>query len=110
MKITEITPHLTALEEMGRRLKMMRKAQGLSGQALAAASGVSTATLSRMEGGTDSQLSSWIKAISALGFSGSLDQLLPEEYDSPMVAVRGPSKRRTPKEKSSGPNWKNKHQ
>ncbi len=94
MKIQNLTPLDSALAELGRRLALARKTRGMSQQELADAAGIGVATLRRIEGGNDSQLGSWIKALGALDLIDAVDQLLPEEIRSPMADVKAASKRR----------------
>lgn len=88
MKISSTTPTNVAVEELGRRLTVMRKAKRLSQTDLANQAGVGVATLKRMEAGKDAYLSSWFKVFMALGFASSLEDLLPETYSSPISELK----------------------
>ncbi len=88
MKITATTPHLTVLEELGRRLVLARKKQRYTQAELAKEAGLGVVTVIRIERGQDAQLSSWIKICSVLGVTPALDALLPEEILSPMSEVQ----------------------
>jgi len=94
MKIEELTPVDSTLEELGRRLAACRKQQSLSQTALANSAGLGVATLRRMEGGNDSQLGSWIKTLQALGLADALDAMLPEQLRSPMAEAKAARKQR----------------
>ncbi|MFO1076593.1 MAG: helix-turn-helix transcriptional regulator [Planctomycetota bacterium] len=96
MKIDRLTPSSVVLSELGRRLAMVRKQQGLSQEQLAAAAGVGVATLRRIEDGRDSTLGSWVRLLVALQMDGAIDGLLPEELRSPLAEVKG-RRRRAPK-------------
>lgn len=88
MPIDQLTSVEASLTELGRRLAMMRKQQGLSQAQLAKAAGIGVATLRRIETGSDGQMGSWIKALTALGMISSVDKLLPEELRSPMAEAK----------------------
>lgn len=88
MKITKTTPHLATLEELGRRLELLRKQQGYTQAKLAKEAGLGVATIIRIESGQDSQLSSWIKLLNVLGMTSVLDGLFPEKILSPMTEVK----------------------
>jgi transcriptional regulator with XRE-family HTH domain len=94
MKIVNLMPEEESLNELGRRLARIRKQQGYSQDTLAQAAGMGVATLRRIEAGQDSQLSSWLKLLKALGMSESIDALIPENFRSPMAEVLGGKKRR----------------
>ncbi len=95
MKITGTTPHLVALGELGRRIALSRKNQGMNQSQLAEASGLGVATVARIETGQDAQMSSWLKIFGVLGLTEALDKLLPEKISSPMAEVRR-QRRRAP--------------
>jgi len=100
MKITDTTPHNTALIELGRRLTLLRKQQRFTQARIASESGLGIATVNRIEAGQDAQFSSWLKLFRALGISSALDVLLPEAILSPMTEVRNQNrKRKTESEK-----------
>jgi transcriptional regulator with XRE-family HTH domain len=88
MKITETTPHSTALKEFGRRLVLLRKRQGFSQTSIAEKAGLGVATVHRIEAGQDAQFSSWLKLFKVLGITSQLDVLLPEEILSPLAEAK----------------------
>lgn len=94
MKITQATPHNTALEELGRRLVLQRKQQGFTQAQIAAEAGLGVATINRIEAGQDAQLSSWLKLFKVLGNTEALDAVLPEAIHSPMAEVKKQRKQR----------------
>lgn len=89
MKITEFTPENRSLAELGERLARVRKQQGYTQERLAEAAGIGVATLRRIEGGLDSQLSSWLKLLKVLQMTAAVDALMPEDFYSPMAEVLG---------------------
>ena len=66
MNILPLSPDNLIQQELGARLKKVRKQLGYTQAQLADASGIGVATLRRIEDGNDSQLSSWIKLLTDL--------------------------------------------
>lgn len=93
MKIDAQTPTDASLAELGRRLAVVRKQQGLNQDELATAAGLGVATVRRIEDGRDAQLGSWLKLLRALHMTHSIDALLPEFLDSPMAEVKARRKK-----------------
>ena len=87
MKLSYLSPDALIQQELGTRLQKVRKQYGHTQAQLAEAAGIGVATLRRIEDGKDSQLSSWIKLLKALEMVNSIDQLLPESFNSPMAQV-----------------------
>ncbi|GFE67095.1 helix-turn-helix domain-containing protein [Litoreibacter roseus] len=104
MKIDILTPDKVILRELGERLAKLRKQRGYSQEELAEESGLGVATLRRIEAGEGSQMDSWLKLLKALQMISSLDQFLPENFESPMAQAKasGRRKRNAP---SSGKRW-----
>ena len=102
MEITETTPHTAALKELGRRLVLLRKQQGLTQAGIAAEAGLGVATVIRIEAGQDAQFSSWLKLFKVLGITPTLDVLLPEEILSPMAEVIKHRRQRKTSSRSKG--------
>ncbi len=94
MKIDYLTPDNEILSELGRRLSRVRKQKGYTQQQLATEAGIGVATLRRIEGGQDSQLESWLKLLKAMDMTLSIDNLLPENFDSPRATALAANKRR----------------
>lgn len=106
MKIQHLTPETQILEELGRRLARVRKQRRITQTALAEEAGIGVATLRRIEAGQDSQMESWLKILSALSMTASIDGLLPENFDSPMAeALAGRGRRRSGDKASPEPRW-----
>jgi len=108
MKIDDLTPEHTILEELGSRLATIRKQKGFSQTSLAEAAGIGVATLRRIEAGNDSQMESWLKLLKPLDMLESVDVLLPENYRSPMAEVQDSNRKRRGKPATVG--WGDEHQ
>ena len=94
MKIEPLTPTPAMLAELGRRLAQVRKQRGLAQEALAEQAGLGTATLRRIEDGRDAKLGSWLRLLQALEFTATIDQLLPENFRSPLAEAKGAGRTR----------------
>jgi transcriptional regulator with XRE-family HTH domain len=103
MKIEALTPNAAVLKELGRRLQLVRKQQGLTQDELATQAGLGVATLRRIEDGSDGRLGSWVRLLRALGMSAAIDALLPETFRSPMREARERSGRRRGPKGDGGP-------
>jgi transcriptional regulator with XRE-family HTH domain len=103
MKIDQLSPDKSILKELGERLARIRKQQGYSQDRLAEEAGLGVATLRRIEDGQDSQMGSWLKLLKALQMTAAIEQLLPENFKSPMAEVKDQQKRR--KKTEPGINW-----
>jgi transcriptional regulator with XRE-family HTH domain len=101
MKIDRATPTPAALAELARRLSELRRQQGLSQADLAQAAGLGIATLRRIEDGKDAKLGSWLRLLVALQREEAIEQLLPEEFLSPLAEVRATGRRRRPRARTS---------
>ncbi len=88
MEITKTTPPATILGELGKRIALARKNQGMNQRDLARASGLGIATIARIETGKDSQFSSWVKIFAALGMHDVLNRILAENLASPMAEAK----------------------
>jgi transcriptional regulator with XRE-family HTH domain len=88
MKIERLTPASAMLSELGQRLANLRTQRGFSQEQLATEAGIGVATLRRIEDGKDARLGSWLRLLKVLELEGAIDQLLPENYRSPMAEVR----------------------
>lgn len=88
MKIDKLTPETAILAELGERLTRVRKQRGHTQEALAREAGLGVATLRRIEDGKDSKLGSWLRLLKALDLHATIDNLLPENFRSPMADAR----------------------
>lgn len=105
MKIDHLIADTAILQELGHRLSLNRKQRGMSQERFAQTAGIGVATLRRIEDGRDSQLGSWIKILKALKLESSIEQLLPESFNSPMAEVKSTKKRNKQKLPSAGFSW-----
>ena len=105
IKIDYLTPEKEILRELGKRLGRVRKQQGYSQEQLAAEAGIGVATLRRIEGGKDSQLESWLKLLKALQMASSIDNLLPQNFKSPMAEALAQKKGSRKKYGAKGIVW-----
>lgn len=72
------------VEEIGRRLRALRKSRGLSQAEAARRSGLSRRTLYSAESGENPTLSTVIRLLRTYGRLGALDDFIPEPEVSPM--------------------------
>lgn len=105
MKISHLSPDSLVQQELGARLRKIRKQYGHTQAQLASAAGIGVATLRRIEDGKDSQLSSWIKLLKALEMVDAIEQLLPESFNSPMAEALS-NKKRSRVSESPSPIWR----
>lgn len=103
MKIETLSPDKSILKELGARLARVRKQQGYSQDRLAEEAGLGVATLRRIEDGQDSQLGSWLKLLKALQMTSAIDQLVPENFKSPMAEVK--NRQKPSKKQDAGIVW-----
>jgi transcriptional regulator with XRE-family HTH domain len=94
MKIESRNSDRVVLEEIGRRLARTRLERNLSQDQLAAESGVSKATIERLEGGAPIKSTSLIHVLRSLGLLDALDRLLPEPLPSPVERLKLQGRRR----------------
>lgn len=94
MKIESGNSDSVVLEEIGRRLARVRLERNLSQEQLAAESGVSKATIERLEAGAPIKSTSLIRVLRSLGRLDALDRLLPEPLPSPVERLRLQGRRR----------------
>jgi transcriptional regulator with XRE-family HTH domain len=84
------------LSELGARLERTRLERNLSQRELAEEAGVERKAVQRIEAGEPVQLTSFIRALRALGLLDALDALVPEPLASPieLLKLRGKRRRR----------------
>ena len=88
------------LRELGSRLRTFRLQMNLTQAELATRAGVSRTTVRDAELGKDSQLSTLVKLLRALGRLGDLDALLPAPSVSPIQLVK---RQRKPRQRARKP-------
>ena len=99
MRITKSTTALTAVKELGERIQKSRLDMNLKQSELAKKSGVSLATIRRMEAGEDVGLSKFVAVLFAMGLYSGLDVLIPEELINPVeLSKLGHTRKRASKE------------
>lgn len=82
------------LRRVGTRLKRTRLQRNWTQRALAEASGVSFATIQRLEAGHTVQLDTLLKVLRALDLIAGLDALVPPPPVSPMALLEAGGRRR----------------
>jgi transcriptional regulator with XRE-family HTH domain len=75
-------------DEIGRRLRARRLDRNLTQHELAERSGIARRTITAIENGEGSSLSTLIALLRALGALGELELLLPRQGPSPMEMLR----------------------
>jgi putative transcriptional regulator len=88
MRLERNTSDEAVLAELGSRLARTRLERNLSQQQLAHESGVSKATVERLEAGEPIKSTSLIRVLRSLGMLEALDRLLPEPLPSPVERLR----------------------
>ncbi len=87
-KSMDILPDPEILEELGRRLRALRKARGLTLEETAEATGLHPTTVSRAEHGDNPTLLTVVRLLRAYGRLAALESFIPEPGVSPMALVR----------------------
>ena len=80
------------LQELGERIRAARQAQGLTIEQAALKAGVHRNTLSKVEEGSDTQLSTLIRVLRTFGRLQALDMFLPAPTVSPIQLARQQAK------------------
>lgn len=104
MNIRQTTRTPAILEEIGARIERLRLQRNQSLADLAAAAGVGTATLQRLETGRNANLKTVIQVLRALNRLGDLDNIIPDIEVSPfeISGARKTPRRRASKSTSDG--------
>ena len=109
MRIDNYTTPETALKELGQRVEWRRREMGLTQQEMAEQCGIGKRTLERIEAGQDTQLSTLIRIMQAMGLGERLDGLFPKAERSPMMALEKtetlPRRIRKKSEEKQGWKW-----
>lgn len=100
----------SVVEELTGRLARFRIESRITQAQLAEQAGVSKRTIERIENGCDTQLTTLIRLLQALGLADRLNQLVPEPSASPMDMLRGetapPKRARRKKAAKTDKRWK----
>ena len=95
------TTDLEVLQEMGARLRAYRLQRNLAQSDLATSAGVNRTTIRDIEAGKDSQLSTLVKLLRALGKLEDIDAFLPKPSVSPIQLMKSQGKPRQRARKSA---------
>jgi transcriptional regulator with XRE-family HTH domain len=109
MRITKQATDEAILNELGERLARIRLDRNLTQAQLATQAGVSKRTVERLEAGTVTQLSGFIRVCRALDVIERFDLLVPEPVPSPVEQLKmaGRKRRRASTGKPAKPSDKN---
>ncbi|MGA8746569.1 MAG: helix-turn-helix transcriptional regulator [Solirubrobacterales bacterium] len=94
MRIESENSDAAVLRELGSRLSRTRLERNLSQEQLANEAGVAKSTVERIEAGREVKLTSFVRALRALGQLEDLDRLIPEPLPSPIERIRLQGRRR----------------
>ena len=86
-RIEEATD-IEILEELGRRLALLRKASGLTQAQAAERAALDRSTVSRAEQGDNPNLLTLVRLLRVYGRLGALESFIPEPGVSPMQLIR----------------------
>ena len=100
MRISRDISDRTALKELGSRIARYRLNQNLTQATLAAAAGVSTPTVLRLEQGKSTQAANFIRILRALKLLDNLEGLIPEPGVNSVQPVGTPGE---PRRRASSP-------
>ena len=110
MDIDKQTAPQSAVEELTGRLARFRMESGITQARLAEQTGVSKRTIERIENGCDTQLTTLVRLLQAMGLADRLNQLIPESFASPMDMLQGktepPKRARHKKAAKTDKPWK----
>ncbi len=94
MRISQEHADTSVLAELGTRLKRHRLRRNMTQAELAREAGVSKSTVERLEAGSSTQLSSFVRLLRALDLLENLNLLAREPAPSPMEELRFRGKQR----------------
>lgn len=95
------TTDIEVLQEIGDRLRTHRLQRNLTQADLATRAGINRTTIRDIEAGKDSQLSTLIKLLRALGRLEDIDAFLPKPSVSPIQLMKSQGKPRQRARKSA---------
>ncbi|MBP5293726.1 MAG: helix-turn-helix transcriptional regulator [Clostridia bacterium] len=107
MKISGSESEKTILIELGERIKQHRISLNITQAEMAEKCCVSSSTVTRIENGTDSMVSNYIKILSGLNLSGNINLLIPEmqpDFKS-LYEKKRPRQRAKPSTSKSKNGW-----
>lgn len=87
-KSVEVLPDPEIMEQLGGRLRALRKGRGLTLEETAGATGLHPTTVSRAEHGDNPTLLTVVRLLRAYGRLNALESFIPEPGVSPMALVR----------------------
>ena len=100
MKIEKGMTSQMALNEIGSRIQKYRLDMNMKQLELSKKSGVSIATIRRIEAGNDVSMSKVLAVLLAMGLASNLDYIVPEEIINPIdLSKIGHSRKRASKKK-----------
>ena len=101
MKITKDTASQLVISEIGNRIQKYRLDINMKQSVLSKKSGVSIATVRRIEAGEDVSMSKIVAVLLALGLASNLDYLVPESIINPIeISNMGHSRKRATTKKT----------
>lgn len=106
MQITRYLSNEMILREIGSRLKDQRIARFVTQEELSQRSGLSPATIMRIESGKGCSLNALISVCQVLGLTENLDHLIPEYQERPTdILDQKPKRQRASKPKQKQSSW-----
>lgn len=96
MRIYGSENNLALMNELGKRMRAIRIASGITQENMALRSGVSLNTVKRIENGQSIRLDSFFSMMRALNLTSALDHLIPEQDVPPteLLAHQGKQRKR----------------
>ena len=104
MKINGNENELAILKELGTRIKQYRISLNITQADRADKFGISASTVVRIETGTDSKFSNYIKILNGLGLTQNMDILIPEMQPDFKALFEQRAPRRRVKSRGANPN------
>ena len=108
MKIKGTESEQTVLIEMGQRIKQYRIGLGMTQAMLAERCRISSSTVTRVESGTDTLMSNYLKILYGLSLLSNIDVLVPEPLPNLKMIYENqkPKQRFKPSKKAPTGTWK----
>lgn len=106
MRIRNTDSNVAVLKELGQRIKDIRIARSMTQNELCEKSGVSFATIARIEGGEASNINNLLRIMRVLGLVENFELLIPEQEQLPEDLFQKREKRkRASKPKKENVKW-----